>query len=133
MNQRNPIVPSPRISFSPDSPVRKQHDDAEDAFQATFLVFVRKEASIYPLEKFGNWLYGVAHQTALGAKRARFRRETREKPMVELPEPAMTEQSLPTGLDQVLSRLPEKYRTVIVLCADQRKKWPISSVCPKEP
>src|SRR5262249_10795245 len=41
------------------------HHDAEDAFQATFLVFMRKAASITPRSMVGNWLYGVAHQTAL--------------------------------------------------------------------
>src|ERR1041384_8296980 len=41
------------------------HHDAEDAFQATFLVLVRKASSIAPREMVGNWLYGVAHQTAL--------------------------------------------------------------------
>src|SRR5262249_45953849 len=40
------------------------HHDAEDAFQATFLVFVRKAASIASRELLPNWLYGVAHQTA---------------------------------------------------------------------
>src|SRR6516225_2992575 len=39
------------------------HHDAEDAFQATFLVLVRKAASIVPREMLGSWLYGVAHQT----------------------------------------------------------------------
>jgi hypothetical protein len=42
------------------------HHDAEDAFQATFLILVRKPASIVPREMVGNWLYGVAHQTAFG-------------------------------------------------------------------
>src|SRR5579885_624536 len=41
------------------------HHDAEDAFQATFLVLVRKASSILPREKVANWLYGVAYQTAL--------------------------------------------------------------------
>src|SRR5436190_19006690 len=41
------------------------HHDAEDAFQATFLVLVRKAASILPREMVGNWLYGAAHQTVL--------------------------------------------------------------------
>ena len=43
------------------------HHDAEDAFQATFIVLVRKAASIAPREMVGNWLYGVAHQAALQA------------------------------------------------------------------
>jgi RNA polymerase sigma-70 factor (ECF subfamily) len=47
--------------------VLHRHQDAEDAFQATFLVLVRKAASIVPRELVANWLYGVAHQTALKA------------------------------------------------------------------
>src|ERR1700733_13695690 len=63
-----------------------QHD-AEDAFQATFLVFLRKAPSIYPREKIANWLYGVAHLTALGARRTRAKREAREKNLIGTPEP----------------------------------------------
>src|ERR1700712_4221607 len=48
--------------------------DAEDAFQATFLVLVRKSACVMPREMVGNWLYGVAHQAALKARRGVFRR-----------------------------------------------------------
>src|SRR3984957_17497000 len=48
----------------------RNHQDAEDAFQARFLVFVRKASSIVPKELVGNWLYGVAHQTALKANGA---------------------------------------------------------------
>src|SRR3954451_18529250 len=50
------------------------HQDAEDAFQATFIVLVRKAASIAHREAVGNWLYGVAHQTALQARRSVARR-----------------------------------------------------------
>src|SRR6266849_1060167 len=44
------------------------HHDADDAFQATFLVLVRKAAAIVPREMLANWLYGVANQTALKAR-----------------------------------------------------------------
>src|SRR5437763_471948 len=44
------------------------YQDAEDAFQATFLVLVRKAASIVPRQMVGNWLHGVAQQTALKAR-----------------------------------------------------------------
>src|SRR5262245_36460846 len=53
--------------------------DAEDAFQATFLVLVRKAASIAPREMVGNWLYGVAYQTALKARAVAARRRATEQ------------------------------------------------------
>src|SRR6476469_3436323 len=48
--------------------VLPNYHDAEDAFQATFLVLIRKAASIASRELLANWLYGVAHQTALNAR-----------------------------------------------------------------
>ena len=45
--------------------VLRNEADAEDAFQATFVVFVRKATSILPRAKVGCWLHGVAHKTAL--------------------------------------------------------------------
>jgi RNA polymerase sigma factor (sigma-70 family) len=96
-----------------------QHD-AEDAFQATFLVLVRKAASLHPRATVGNWLYGVAHQTALKARATRAKRKSRERPMKDVPEPAATDPDLWSDLrpllDQEVSRLPEKYRAVFVLC-----------------
>jgi RNA polymerase sigma factor (sigma-70 family) len=96
------------------------HHDAEDAFQATFLVLVRKAASVTPRHMVANWLYGVAHQTALNARASAARRRTRERQVTEMSEPASPEQDiwrdLQPLLDQELSRLPARYRSAIVLC-----------------
>src|SRR5262245_12931183 len=94
--------------------------DAEDAFQATFLVLVRRAASVVPREMVANFLYGVAHQTALKARATSARRGAREKQVTAMPEPALEQPDAPDDLgpllDQELSRLPDKYRAVIVLC-----------------
>jgi RNA polymerase sigma factor (sigma-70 family) len=96
------------------------HQDVEDAFQATFLVLVRKAASIVPRDRIANWLYGVAHQTACKARATAAKRHGREKQVSAMPEPAFEQQALWDDaralLDQELSRLPEKYRAVLVLC-----------------
>ncbi len=100
--------------------VLRDHHNAEDAFQATFLVLARKALSIRHRELVASWLYGVAFQTALRTRAAVSRRCTREKQVVEMPEPQVWPRDacfdvMPL-LDQELSRLPEKYRLPIVLC-----------------
>jgi RNA polymerase sigma factor (sigma-70 family) len=96
------------------------HHDAEDAFQATFLVLVRKAASIRQRATVGHWLYGVAHRTARKARTTRARRQLRERSGAVMPEPAATAPGLGSDLlplfDQELTRLPDRYQTVIVLC-----------------
>jgi RNA polymerase sigma factor (sigma-70 family) len=94
--------------------------DAEDAFQATFLVLVSKARSVLPRENVANWLYGVAYRAAQKARVASVRRRSREKQVETMPEPATVAeglwQDLVPILDLELSRLPEKYRLPIVLC-----------------
>lgn len=94
--------------------------DADDAFQATFLILVHKAASLKSCELVGNWLYGVAYRTALAAGAASQRRRSTEKQVIEMPEPAVTPtddgSELRLLLDQELSRLADVYREAIVLC-----------------
>jgi RNA polymerase sigma factor (sigma-70 family) len=97
----------------------RHHQDAEDAFQATFLVLLRKAASIVPRTLVANWLYGVAQQTALKARATTAKRRARERQGTPMPQPARAADrwnDLRDLLDQALSRLPDKYRTVLVLC-----------------
>jgi RNA polymerase sigma factor (sigma-70 family) len=94
--------------------------DAEDAFQAAFLVLVRKAGSLRSRDTVGNWLYGVAFHTALKARAMAMKRRTKEAHAGARLRPKMSTQELATEwhsiLDQELSRLPEKYREAIVLC-----------------
>src|SRR3954451_13452952 len=100
--------------------ILRDHHDAEDAFQATFLVLVRKAAAVVPRELVANWLYGVAHQTARKARAGGAQRAAREEQMPAMPEPPLERRDarddLPPPLDEEWSRLPDKYRAVIVLC-----------------
>src|SRR5208282_2906477 len=111
--------------------------DAEDAFQATFLVLVRKAASIIPRQVVGNWLYGVAFNVARKARARRAKTQTRERQVELMPEtavpPAEDLRDLQALLDRELSRLPRKYRDPMVLCglegrtnkeAAQELGWP---------
>jgi RNA polymerase sigma factor (sigma-70 family) len=115
--------------------------DAEDAFQATFLVLVRKAASVWPRDLVGNWLYGVACRTALRARAQSARRRQKEEHArqhfrIEAPtaEPCEGLRSL---LDEELHRLPERLRAPVVLCdldglsrveAARRLGWPVGTL-----
>src|SRR6516164_3551756 len=68
--------------------VLRDGPDAEDAFQATFLVLVRRATAVRPAHLVGNWLYGVAYRTALKARTAGRRRQARERRVGELRGPA---------------------------------------------
>ncbi len=100
--------------------VLRHPHDAEDAFQATFLVLVQKAATLPNRETVGNWLHGVARQTAVRMRALAARRGLREKQVAVMPEPTTAEQyvwnDLSPVVDEELSRLPNKYRALIVLC-----------------
>ncbi len=93
--------------------------DAEDAFQATFLVLVRKAGSIAKPELLGNWLYGVAYRVAVRARANAARRTAHERQAASMPKTEPTpvpDRELREVLDEEINRLPEKYRAPLILC-----------------
>jgi RNA polymerase sigma factor (sigma-70 family) len=98
-----------------------QEQDAEDAFQAVFLILGRKAGAIRKRESVGSWLHGVAYRTAMKVRRAATRRQARERNAGgAAPEPPPPDQAaareLQRLLDEEVARLAEKYRTPFVLC-----------------
>ena len=100
--------------------VLANRDEAEDAFQATFLVLARKAAAIARREQLASWLHGVARRAALDARARATRQKAREKrlgAMLPAEQPDQTLASeLRAVLDEELARLPERHRTAILLC-----------------
>jgi RNA polymerase sigma factor (sigma-70 family) len=94
--------------------------DVEDAFQATFLVLVQKAGALRRPELLGNWLYGVACRVAAHARTQAARRRVHERRAAEVPPPDPPDHEalgdLRDVLDQELERLPDRYRTPVVLC-----------------
>jgi RNA polymerase sigma factor (sigma-70 family) len=116
--------------------------EAEDAFQATFLVLVRRASAIRKQASLASWLYGVAYRVAVKARaRAATRRAHERRAVAAMPAPAAadapSDPEVRAALDEELQRLPEKYRIPLVLCglegkthdqAAQELCWPKSSV-----
>jgi RNA polymerase sigma factor (sigma-70 family) len=100
--------------------VLRHEQDAEDAFQATFLVLARKAASVGRREAIGPWLYRVAYRVALRAKARADRRPVRQARPEDVPAvertPDLIWADLRPVLDEEVSRLPGKYRAAFVLC-----------------
>jgi RNA polymerase sigma factor (sigma-70 family) len=94
--------------------------DAEDAFQAVFLVLARKSKAIRKRGSVASWLYGVAYRIGMKERQrtARRREPLRNRNGTAEPDPAYTAawHDLQRVLDEELNRLPEKYRSVLVLC-----------------
>jgi RNA polymerase sigma factor (sigma-70 family) len=100
--------------------VLRNNHDAEDAFQATFLVLMRKAGSLRSRELLANWLYGVAYRTAMKARTMNAKHRAKERQASEMPrcETAAdgAHEELLAQLDHELSHLPDKYRVPVVLC-----------------
>jgi RNA polymerase sigma factor (sigma-70 family) len=100
--------------------VAGHRQDAEDAFQAAFLVLVRRCAAIRNLDLLGNWLYGVAVRVAMKARRSAARRRAREVQVPTMPDPPSpaveADTDLGPVLDEELAALPAWYRDAVVLC-----------------
>jgi RNA polymerase sigma factor (sigma-70 family) len=114
--------------------------DAEDAFQATFLVLARKAGSVAPRSLVGHWLYGVASRVAARARKTALRR-ARELSGADLSAvPGAAEEAdsdLAPLLHEEVRRLPNKYRLPVVLCylegktneeAAHQLQWPVGTV-----
>jgi RNA polymerase sigma factor (sigma-70 family) len=100
--------------------VLRDGHDAEDAFQATFLLLARKAGAIRKRESVGSWLYGVAYRIARKASAEAARRRRRERQAAELRPAApgfdAAWRGLQAVLDEELNGLPEKYRLPLILC-----------------
>jgi RNA polymerase sigma factor (sigma-70 family) len=122
---------------------RLLHDyhEAEDAFQATFLVLARKAAGIHQPELVVSWLHKVAYRIAIKvlAESARRRDQERQACPMRPPKPdtEVTLQELRLVLDEELQRLPEKYQAPLMLCYLEGKShaeaarhlgWPLGTI-----
>ena len=99
--------------------VLRHPHDAEDAFQATFLVLVLKARSIRVSESLAPWLHSVAYRTAQRARAtsSRFRQgDLKELEVLETAPQDAHHYDILRLLQEELGRLPDKYRAPIVLC-----------------
>ncbi len=115
--------------------------EAEDAFQATFLILTRKAASIQRQPLLAGWLYGVACRVAIRLRSQTARRRTREQTDADLTVLAAADDGAYSEVrplvHEEVGRLPDKYRSAVVLCYLEGKtneeaalqlRWPVGSV-----
>src|SRR5260370_5891963 len=137
-----------RLVFGVCLRVLRHSQDAEDAFQATFLVLARRAATLDGRGPLGNWLHAVAYRTAIKARQSAARRHTREMQVLNMSTVLSSEErewsdeerewsDLRPVLDQELNQLPVKYRAPLVLCylegktqeqAARELGWPTGSM-----
>jgi RNA polymerase sigma factor (sigma-70 family) len=110
--------------------VLRQEQDAEDAFQATFLVLARHPGSIRKRQALASWLHGVAYRTAMKAKRGSARRrnhEARLRDRAPSAAPSPTWDDVQAVLDEEMQRLPDSFRSAFVLCVLDGKTVPAAA------
>ncbi len=110
--------------------VLHHEQDAEDAFQATFLILARCHGSIRKCESLTSWLYGVAYRTAMKAKRSATRRRNHEARSQEGKPQTVASPSwddVQAILDEEIQRLPETFRSAFVLCVLEGKTIPAAA------
>jgi RNA polymerase sigma factor (sigma-70 family) len=97
--------------------------DAEDSFQATFLVLARKAATVQPRDSLAAWLHGVARRVALKARSVRIRHLRDARPRATTPGGAspdplddLSARELLTLVDEEIQHLPRVYRLPVILC-----------------
>src|SRR5262245_22588398 len=96
--------------------------DAEDAFQAAFLVLARRADAVHPREALAAWLHGVARRVALKARAALARRRHEIAKLAPQAQPErdpltdLSARELLALVDAEVSRLPEAYRLPVILC-----------------
>lgn len=119
--------------------VLRNDADADDAFQAVFLILLRKAESLATRAILGDWLHGVAYRTALKARTAAARRQIQERRTArsEAIHDKETQPDWLPLLDREIERLPQKYRLPVLLCdvqgrtrkeAAQQLGWPEGTV-----
>src|SRR5579859_5612499 len=104
--------------------VLQQAQDAEDAFQATFLLLAQKLQTVRRRDSLASWLHGVAHRVSLKTRAqmaARRRREQAAPVPQSVPPDEVPWKELRTVLDAELARLPDKWRLPLILCYLARK------------
>jgi RNA polymerase sigma factor (sigma-70 family) len=121
--------------------VLRHRQDAEDVFQAAFLVLARRGSAIVKQDSLASWLHGVAYRLALKARTSAARRQARESmappAVASMPGDDLTWGEVRALLHEELARLPEQFRAPLLLChlagltrdeAARRLGWPATTL-----
>jgi RNA polymerase sigma factor (sigma-70 family) len=103
--------------------ILRHQQDAEDAFQAAFIVLARRAADVWPRDAVGSWLYGVATRVAFKARALRMRRQKQEESLASCcvkevikSNDSTIDSDTAEAIDRAVRKLPEVYRAAVVAC-----------------